>query len=69
VRKCEERIEKLNEMRDRIAARLADPVLYEDARAADMDAWQKKYAEVMNGLDRAETLWLAALERLETAGG
>ena len=69
VRKCEERIEKLNEMRDRIAARLADPALYEDARAADMDAWQKKYAEVMDGLDRAEALWLAALERLEAAGG
>jgi len=69
ARKCEERVDKLHEMRDRIAARLGDPALYADARAADMAQWQKKYAEVMDGLDRAETLWMAALERLEAAGG
>ncbi|MEQ9258929.1 MAG: ABC-F family ATP-binding cassette domain-containing protein [Roseovarius sp.] len=67
VRKCEERVEKLNEMRDRIASKLADPAIYDDARATDMEAWQKKYAEVMDGLDRAEALWMAALERLEAA--
>ncbi|WP_397541419.1 ATP-binding cassette domain-containing protein [Roseovarius salis] len=67
VRKCEQRVEKLNEMRDRIAAKLADPALYEDTSADDMAAWQKKYAEVMEGLDRAEGLWMAALERLEEA--
>ncbi len=69
VRKCEERVEKLHEMRDRISAKLADPALYDDARADDMAAWQKKYAEVMDGLDRAETLWMSALERLEAAEG
>ena len=67
VRKCEERVDKLNEMRDRIAAKLANPAMYEDANANDMAAWQKKYSEVMDGLDRAETLWMAALERLEEA--
>jgi ATP-binding cassette subfamily F protein 3 len=67
VRTCEARVEKLNDMRDRIAAKLADPALYEDAQAGDMAQWQKKYAEVMDGLDRAETLWMAALERLEAA--
>ena len=67
VRKCEERIEKLHDMRDRIASKLADPTIYEDTRAGDIAEWQKKYAEIMDGLDRAETLWMAALERLEAA--
>ena len=67
VRKCEERVEKLQGMRDRISTKLADPELYDDARADDMAEWQKKYAEVMNGLDRAEALWLSALEKLEEA--
>ena len=69
VRKCEERVEKLNDMRDRIAAKLADPAMYDDDRVTDAAEWQKKYAEVMDGLDRAETLWVDALERLEQAGG
>ncbi len=67
VRTCEQRVEKLNVMRDKIAAKLADPSIYDDARAGDMEAWQRKYAEVMEGLDRAEALWMAALERLEAA--
>ena len=69
VRKCEERVEKLHEMRDRISRKLADPELYDEARAGDMAEWQKKYAEVMNGLDRAEALWMTALEKLERAEG
>lgn len=69
VRKCEQRVEKLNEMRDRIAEKLADPAMYDDAMQTETAQWQKKYAEVMDGLDRAETLWLAALERLEAAEG
>ncbi|WP_127903324.1 ABC-F family ATP-binding cassette domain-containing protein [Solirhodobacter olei] len=67
VRKCEERIGKLNEMRDRLAKKLADPALYEPERIGEMETWQKKYAEVMDGLDRAEALWMTALEKLETA--
>ena len=67
VRKCEDRLGKLNEMRDRLAGKLADPALYEDARGGELATWNKKYAEVMNALDRAEALWLAAEERLEAA--
>ncbi|MEM7074368.1 MAG: ABC-F family ATP-binding cassette domain-containing protein [Pseudomonadota bacterium] len=67
VRKCEARLEKLNDMRDRIATKLADPAMYDDARASDMESWQRKYAEVMDGLDRAESLWLTAVEQLEVA--
>jgi len=67
VRKCEDRVEKLNAMRDKLAAKLAAPALYEDARSEELALWNRKYAEVMEGLERAEALWLAAQERLESA--
>jgi len=67
VKKCEERIAKLEEMRDRLAEKLADPVLYEDDRRGDLDVWNRKYAEVMNALDKAEALWMKSLEALEKA--
>ncbi len=67
VRKCEDRLEKLNEMRDRLAKKLADPDLYDDARKGELDTWNKKYAEVMGALDKAEALWLSAQGKLEAA--
>ncbi|SPH21565.1 putative ABC transporter ATP-binding protein YheS [Ascidiaceihabitans donghaensis] len=67
VRKSEDRVEKLNTMRDKLATKLADPALYEDSKLGEMEVWQKKYAEVMNALDRAEALWMQALEKLEKA--
>jgi ATP-binding cassette, subfamily F, member 3 len=67
VRKCEERLAKINEMRDRLAKKLADPELYEPARLGELETWNKKYGEVMEALDRAEALWLAAQEKLEAA--
>jgi ATP-binding cassette subfamily F protein 3 len=65
VRRCDERLAKLNEMRDKLAKKLADPALYD--RPEEAVIWQKKYAEVMEGLDRAEALWLRAAENLELA--
>ena len=47
--------------------KLADPALYEPERLGEMETWQKKYAEVMEGLDRAEAMWLRAQEKLEAA--
>ncbi len=67
VRKGEVRIEKLNDMRDKLAAKLADPTLYEQGDAGAIATWQKKYAEVMEGLDRAEAIWMTAVEKLEEA--
>ena len=67
VRKGEERVKKLNGMRDKLSVKLADPALYEDARKGEVAVWQSKYAEVMNGLDRAEAMWMSALEKLEAA--
>ena len=67
VRKSEERVTKISQMREKLASKLADPALYEDARAGELETWNKKYAEVMDGLERAEALWMAALEKLEEA--
>ncbi|MBY5932751.1 ATP-binding cassette domain-containing protein [Tateyamaria omphalii] len=67
VRKSEARVEKLNQMRDKLADKLADPTLYEDENISEMAVWQKKYAEVMDALDRAESIWMQDLEKLETA--
>ncbi|XDA99615.1 ABC-F family ATP-binding cassette domain-containing protein [Sulfitobacter sp. LCG007] len=67
ARKAEERVGKINVMRDKLAAKLADPALYEDDKVGELEVWNRKYAEVMEALDRAEALWMAAMEKLETA--
>ena len=66
VRKCEERVNKLNEMGDKLAKKLADPTLY-DERKDELVVWQKKYAELREALERAEAMWMTALEKLEKA--
>jgi ATP-binding cassette subfamily F protein 3 len=67
VRKCEERVKKLNEMRDKLAKKLADPALYDEDAGNRAEPWQKKYGEVMNAIDRADDLWMKAMEKLEKA--
>ncbi|MCB4454402.1 ABC-F family ATP-binding cassette domain-containing protein [Leisingera sp. McT4-56] len=67
VRKSEARVEKLSEMREKLDEKLADPSLYEPGKAADMAVWQKKHAECIEALERAEGLWMDALEKLEQA--
>ncbi|MFD2738784.1 ABC-F family ATP-binding cassette domain-containing protein [Sulfitobacter aestuarii] len=67
VRKSEARVTKINEMRDKLAKKLADPALYESDKIGELEVWNKKYAEVMEALERAEALWMSALEKLEKA--
>jgi len=67
VRKSEERVGKLNAMRDKLAKKLANPALYEDGKIGEMEVWQKKYAEVMDALDRAEAMWISAEDKLDKA--
>ncbi len=67
VRKSEARVTKIEEMREKLAKKLADPALYEDGRAGELATWNKKYAEVMEGLERAEALWVSAQEKLDRA--
>jgi ATP-binding cassette subfamily F protein 3 len=67
VRKCEDRVEKLMEMHEKLSAKLADPELYSDKHIADLEVWNKKFAEVEEAMSRAETLWVTAQERLDMA--
>jgi ATP-binding cassette subfamily F protein 3 len=67
LRKCEDRVAKLEEMRGKLQDKLADPALYDEERAADLEVWNRKYAEVQDGLIRAEGMWEAAQDRLDKA--
>ena len=67
LRKCEDRIEKLTDMHERLSAKLADPALYEDDRIDDLATWNRKFAEVVEAMQKAEALWVTAAERLEQA--
>ncbi|MEM6386895.1 MAG: ABC-F family ATP-binding cassette domain-containing protein [Pseudomonadota bacterium] len=69
VSTAEARVEKLTSLREKLAAKLADPAMYDTARLSETETWQKKFADVEEGLERAEALWMKALERLEAAGG
>ena len=65
--KCEDRIEKLTDMHEKLSAKLADPALYEDDKINDLQTWNRKFAEVVEAMQKAEALWVAAAERLENA--
>ncbi len=67
LRKCEDRLEKLTNMHEKLSVKLADPALYDDNRLEDLETWNRKFAEVVEAMQRAEALWVAAAERLEEA--
>lgn len=67
VRKCEERVKKLEDMAQKLSKKLADPALYEDSKVGELEVWNRKYAEVRDAMGKAETMWMAALEKLEKA--
>ena len=67
VRKNEARLEKLNNMREELAKKLANTELYENGRIHELETWNRKYTEVLEALERAEALWVAAEEKLEKA--
>jgi ATP-binding cassette subfamily F protein 3 len=67
VRKCEDRVTKIEEMRGKLATKLADPALYENDKVGELEVWNKKYAEIMDALSRAEEMWVTAQEKLDAA--
>ncbi len=67
LRKCEDRLEKLTDMHEKLSVKLADPALYDDNRIEELETWNRKFAEVVEAMQRAEALWIAAAERLEEA--
>lgn len=67
VTKCEERLEKLEVMRTKIDARLADPKFYMSDEGSKLEELTKKHGEVLQALEKAEMLWITASERFEAA--
>ncbi len=67
LRRAEARVEKIMEMHEKLSAKLADPALYEAAKASELAQWQAKFTEIEEGLARAEALWVAAQARLDAA--
>ncbi len=54
-------------MAEKLSKKLADPELYESSRAGDLAVWNRKYAEVRDGISKAEEMWETAVEKLEKA--
>jgi ATP-binding cassette subfamily F protein 3 len=67
VRKCEDRIAKLEDMHSKLSAKLADPALYDDAKIHELESWNRKFAECEEAMHKAESLWIEAQERLDAA--
>lgn len=67
VRKCEERVGAIQRMLDKIDEKLGDATLYENTSPTELEKLNIKRAEVVSAQERAEALWLEALEALETA--
>ena len=52
-------------MLDKLQGKLADPAVYGDS--AEAEKWGRKQLEARTAMNRAEKLWLEALEALEAA--
>lgn len=67
VRRCEDRIARLEEMRNRLATAMAAPDLYDPARRAELELFNRKHSELEDAFEKAEALWMNAVEQLENA--
>ncbi|MEM9760950.1 MAG: ABC-F family ATP-binding cassette domain-containing protein [Pseudomonadota bacterium] len=66
VAAAEARLEKINDLLERLDAMLADPSLYEGP-ADKIEALNQKRGELLATQEKAEAQWMAASERLEEA--
>jgi ATP-binding cassette subfamily F protein 3 len=67
VTKCEERIEKLEVMKEKLAERMADPKFYTTENTSKIEELTKKHGEIMQAMEKAETLWEQASLALDVA--
>ena len=66
--KCEARVVALQKMLDRIDERLNEIALSDTISQTDLEKLGIKRAEIVEGYERAEEMWMRALEQLETVG-
>jgi ATP-binding cassette subfamily F protein 3 len=67
VTKCEERLTKINEIKEKIDLALADPEIYTHSEPNRFESLSKKRAEADEAIQKAESLWMQAEEELEKA--
>ena len=67
VKKCEDRLEKLQNMKKKVADILSSQALYADEKLKELEKWNKKLSEINEAIKRAEDLWIQAQERMESA--
>ena len=65
VKRCEERIEKLQSMKNKVADILSNQNLYSDEKLQELENWNKKFSEIEEAIYRAESLWMQAEQKLE----
>ena len=65
VKKCEDRVEKLLNMRKKVADILSDQDLYSVEKLKDLENWNKKFSEIDEAINRAENLWIQAQQNFE----
>lgn len=65
VKKCEDRVEKLLNMRKKVADILSDQDLYSVEKVKDLENWNKKFSEIDEAINRAENLWIQAQQNFE----
>jgi ATP-binding cassette subfamily F protein 3 len=67
VSKCEERVEKLETMKAKLAERMADPTFYTTENTTKIEELTKKHGEILQAMDKAEILWEQASLALDAA--
>lgn len=67
VTKCEERLNKIMDIKVKIDKALADPDIYTNKNPEKFENLSKKRAEAEEAIIKAETLWVSAEENLEKA--
>ncbi len=65
--KCEARVAMLQKMLDKIDEKLSDAALYENVSSVELERLGIKRAEVVDGYQRAEDMWLKAMDAVEKA--
>ena len=67
VTNCEERLNKILIIKEKIDTALADPNIYTNSNPEKFESLSKKRAEADEAITKAEALWVSAEEKLEKA--
>ena len=52
-------------MKNKVADILSNQNLYSDEKLEELENWNKKFTEIEEAINRAESLWMQAQQKLE----